>query len=101
MYTALQRIIFWLYVQSYQILNIFANKSNLDDVTVKKYSADWPLHTGYTGLAIVNLNEYVSLFSHCLVNIQNYQGIEIIGIQSPVYITTFDVANLEFCFSPA
>jgi len=57
-------------------------------------SAKWPLKAGFPGLAIKNLNEYVSPFSHCLVNIQNYQGIEIIGIQSPVYITRFDVANL-------
>jgi len=57
-------------------------------------SATWPLKAGYPGLAIKNLNEYVTLFSHCLVNIQNYQGIEILGIKSPVYITRFDVANL-------
>jgi len=60
-------------------------------------SAHWPLKAGYPGLQIKNLNEYVSFFSHCLVNIQNYQGIEIIGIQSPVYITRFDVAVLEVC----
>jgi len=35
------------------------------------------------------------------VNIQNYQGIEIIGIESPVYITRFDVANLDFCYNPS
>jgi len=57
----------------------------------------WPLKAGYPGLSIENLNEYVSLFSHCLVNIQNYQGIEIIGIKSPVYITRFDVAELAVC----
>jgi len=57
----------------------------------------WPLKAGYPGLAIKNLNEYVSLFSHCLVNIENYQGIEIIGIQSPVYITRFDLASLPDC----
>jgi len=38
-------------------------------------------------------NIYVSLLSHCLVNIQNYQGIEIIGIKTPVYLTRFDVAH--------
>jgi len=57
----------------------------------------WPLKAGYPGLSINNLNEYVSLFSHCLVNIQNYQGIDIIGIKSPVYITRFDVAELAVC----
>jgi len=63
-------------------------------------SANWPLQAGYPGLTIQNLNEYVSLFSHCLVNIQNYQGIEIIGIKSPVYITRFDVAMLKVCKQP-
>jgi len=62
-----------------------------------RVSAHWPLQTGYPGQAIKNLNEHVSLFSHCLVNIQNYQGIEIIGIKSPVYLTRFDVANFKPC----
>jgi len=63
----------------------------------KRQRTHWPLQAGYPGLAIKNLNKYISLFSHCLVNIQNYQGIEIIGIKSPVYLTRFDVANLKVC----
>jgi len=51
----------------------------------------WPMQTGYIGLEIQNLNDYVELFKHCLINIQNYQGIELVGLRTPVYITRFDV----------
>jgi len=90
-----------LYLQFNLILNVFAEKPQLDELTKKSESAHWPLQAGYPGLIIENLNEYVSLFSHCLVNIQNYQGIEIIGIKSPVRIARFDVANLNDCQSPS
>jgi len=51
----------------------------------------WPLQKGTPGLTISNLNEYVELFKFCLINLQNFQGIELIGITTPVYITRFDV----------
>jgi len=76
---------------------MFANVLDLYQLMGDSESAHWPLQAGYPGLSIKNLNDYVSLFSHCLVNIENYQGIEIIGIKSPVYITRFDFANLEYC----
>jgi len=95
MHKSLERVL--LYLQSVQILHTFAVGPDLDRLMGKTESAHWPLQAGFPGLQIKNLNEYVSLFSHCLVNIQNYQGIEIIGIESPVYITRFDVAKLESC----
>jgi len=91
------RVIYFLCLQCNQILNTFALEPDLDELMGDRESAHWPLQAGYPGLSIKDLNEYVSLFSHCLVNIQNYQGIEIIGIKSPVYITRFDVANLKDC----
>jgi len=51
----------------------------------------WPLQEGYVGLQISNLNEYVQLFQECLVNVENYQGIDLIGITSPVFVTRYDV----------
>jgi len=101
MVKSLHRILYALYyLQCTQILHTFAlTEPDLLDLTRNSESAQWPLKAGYPGLHIKNLNEYVSLFSHCLVNIQNYQGIEIIGISSPVYLTRFDVANLEYCFN--
>jgi len=84
-------------LQFNQMFLIFSIKPDLIELMGNSESAHWPLKAGYPGLAIANLNEYVSLFSHCLVNIQNYQGIEIIGIKSPIYITRFDVALLELC----
>jgi len=115
MYIILQTILLIHYLQNNQVLHTFVFKSNSDklmgyesDEILEKMmrnglaeSAQWPLQAGYPGLSIKNLNEYVSLFSHCLVNIQNFQGIEIIGIQSPVYLTRFDVALLEVCFDPS
>jgi len=99
MYSSTPKILFTLYLQWTQILNIFAYYyEDLEKLMGDRESAQWPLQAGYPGLAIKNLNEYVSLFSHCLVNIQNYQGIEIIGIQSPVYITRFDVANFQIIY---
>jgi len=88
-----------LYLLLAKILHVFALKPDLVKLmkNSKAENAHWPLQAGYPGLIIENLNEYVSLFSHCLVNIQNYQGIEIIGIQSPVYLTRFDVAYSKFC----
>jgi len=94
--------------QMFQIMGLELNSDELmgyeRDELLKEFirtsateRATWPLQAGYSGLSLKNLNEYVSLFSHCLVNIQNYQGIEIIGIQSPVYITRFDVAIVEVC----
>jgi len=76
------------------------SEPDLWDLIKISESARWPLQAGYPGLAIKNLPEYLSLFSHCLVNIQNYQGIEIIGIKSPVYITRYDVAYLKMCYRP-
>jgi len=90
----LHRIVFLLYFQFNLMLATIALEPDLYKLMRQSQSAKWPLKSGYPGLSIQNLNEYVSLFSHCLVNIQNYQGIEIIGIKSPVYITRFDVANL-------
>jgi len=95
MHTYFHQGLFALY---FPILNIFANEPDFNEFIGKRESAHWPLQAGYPGLAIKNLNEYVSLFSHCLINIQNYQGIEIVGIQSPVYLTRYDVANLEVCW---
>jgi len=92
-----------LFFQFHQIFILFALKLELfEPVEKSESSANWPLQAGYPGLAIKNLNEYVSLFSNCLVNIQNYQGIEIIGIKSPIYITRFEMAYLPYCyhFSP-
>jgi len=98
MYKSLHRNLYILCLTFNQILRLFAFEPDLDELMGDSESAQWPLQAGYPGLTIKNLNEYVSLFSHCLVNIQNYQGIEIIGIKSPVYITRFDVANLEVCY---
>jgi len=81
----------------FSIQNKYDMGNNEEDLLDYSESTRWPLQAGYPGLTIKNLNEYVSLFSHCLVNIQNYQGIEIIGIQSPVYLTRFDAAYLEVC----
>jgi len=101
MATSFHGIPFTLYLQCIQILNIFANEPDFERLMGNSESAQWPLQAGYPGMTIENLNEYVSIFSHCLVNIQNYHGIEIIGIKSPVYITRFDEANLERCRGPS
>jgi len=96
------RIFFQIYLQFNFILNLFADKPPILKEMIRNIeSTHWPLQAGYPGLTIENLNEYVSLFSHCLVNIQNYQGIEIIGIKSPVRITRFDVAYLKPCWDPS
>jgi len=93
----LHKIIYVFCLQCNQISNAFALKPDLDQLMRNRVSAHWPLQAGYPGLPIKNLNEYIALFSHCLVNINNYQGIEIIGTKSPVYITRFDEANLNAC----
>jgi len=98
MYKSLRRISGILLLQCTQMFHIIAIEPILE-MFVR--SAHWPLQAGYPGLAITSLNEYVSLFSHCLVNILKYQGIEIIGIKSPVYLTRFDVAYLEVCDNPS
>jgi len=56
----------------------------------------WPLQEGFINLQILNLNEYVELFHNCLINLQNYQGVDIIGLKSPVYLTRYDV-NIIRC----
>jgi len=68
---------------------------DFDSVEVDRVS--WPLQAEYPGLTVDNLNEYISLFSHCLVNIQNFQGIELPGITFPIYITRSDVLYLNNC----
>jgi len=98
MHKSLQRLVFTLCFLLTQIHNVISLRPDLTKLTGNSESAQWPLQAGYPGLSIKNLDEYVSLFSHCLVNVQNYQGIEIIGIKSPVYLTRFDVAKLQFCF---
>jgi len=97
MFKSLPGAVYVLYFLFNQSFTLLALKPDLDELVKhsKTESAQWPLQAGYPGLTIKNLDEYVSLFSHCLVNIQNYQGVEIIGIKSPVYITRFDVAKVE------
>jgi len=87
--------------QYYLMFHIHAATPNFDQLMAGSDRTHWPLKSGYPGLSVTNLNEYVSLFSHCLVHIQNYQGIEIIGIKSPIYITRFDVALLWHCNNPS
>jgi len=93
MYSLSYKMLFILYFQLPP--NIFALQPHFSSLIGNSVSAHWPLQAGYPGLSITNLNEYISLVSHCLVNIQNYQGIEIIGISSPVYLTRFDVAIMN------
>jgi len=74
-------------------INIFAKNvtyNAMSDFGDMNYTT-WPLQEGYVGLHISNLNEYVQLFQECLVNIENHQGIDLIGITSPVLITRFDI----------
>jgi len=65
-------------------------EAHLADIHTLNHTV-WPLQTGYVGLEVQNLNQYVELFKDCLVNLQNYQGINLVGISSPVYISRFDV----------
>jgi len=111
MHIILLTILFTHCLQTNKILHTLAFKLNSDKLmrwgnvelleelmrNSATKSANWPLQAGYPGLSVNNLNEYVSLLSHCLVNIQNFQGIDIIGIKSPVYIPRFDVAFVEVC----
>jgi len=102
MYTLLNRkFLVFVSGQFILILKASAVEPDFKKLMWNLESAHWPLQEGYPGLVIYNLNEYVSLFHHCLVNIQNYQGIEIIGIQSPIYLTRYDSANLEYCYRPS
>jgi len=98
MYRSFHRIIVttFYFLQCNTIIHTFVLQEKMIQLMLKS-ETHWPLKAGYPGLSIKNLNEYVSLFTHCLVNIQNYQGIDIIGIKSPVYLTRFD-ATLIPCF---
>jgi len=71
--------------------------------TYKPYTKDdlpfrttWPLQIGYHSAIIPNLNEYLALFSNCLVNLQNFQGIDFIEWKYPIYLTRFDIAGEPF-----
>jgi len=86
-----------LFLQCHQLFLILALKPDLFKLMGNSKSALWPLQAGFPGLAIANLNEYISLFRHCLINIQNYQGIEVTGITTPIYLTRYDVAYLDTC----
>jgi len=99
--TSIGGIFLTLTLHCTQIFHTFANEPDLEQLIVNSESAHWPLQAGYPGLTLENLNEYVSLFSHCLLNIQNYQGIEIIGISYPVRIARFDVAYFDHCELPS
>jgi len=55
-----------------------------------KIKTVWPLQEGYVGSIIPNLNDYVNLFSECLVNIQNFQGIDLEEWNVPIFLTRFD-----------
>jgi len=60
------------------------------------YRTTWPLQIGYQSAIIPNLNEYLALFSNCLVNLQNFQGIDFIEWKYPIYLTRFDIAGEFF-----
>jgi len=56
----------------------------------------WPLQNGYPCSRIKNLHDYLSLFSGCLVNIQNFQGIDWHEWKYPIFLTRFDIASAKF-----
>jgi len=65
------------------------------------FLTSWPLKAGFPGLKIENLDDYVSLFPHCLTVVHNHQGIEMAEWKNPLYLFRFDVAlNTEDVWSP-
>jgi len=61
----------------------------------KRDRTAWPLYIGKSGAQVENLNNYLSLFSNCLINIQNYHGIHLGSFQIPLYLTRFDEVLLK------
>jgi len=59
----------------------------------------WPLKSGFPGLVVVNLNEYLSLFPQCLTVVNNHQGIEILEWPNAIYLFRFDRAIKEMFYS--
>jgi len=54
------------------------------------FATSWPLKSGFPGLTVENLNDYLSQFPHCLIAVYNYQGIEIKEWTVPIYLLRFD-----------
>jgi len=57
------------------------------------FRTTWPLQIGFPGAKIPNLNSYLDLFSNCLVNVQNFHGIDLLEWNFPIHLTRFDIAG--------
>jgi len=75
------------------------NSANLESTPNFQYPLGktlWPLQKDNPGSRIKNLNDYLSLFSRCLVNIQNFQGIDLHEWKYPIFLTRIDIASAIF-----
>jgi len=94
---------FTLYL-AYFIIYSSANNNTVDsnpaqEPLVKQFRYEpikttWPLQEDYPNSRINNLNSYLSLFSECLLNVQNFQGIDLDEWAHPLFITRFDIAGI-------
>jgi len=61
---------------------------------LEDFTTTWPLKEIFFNMELVNLDEVVSMFQPCLTNIQNFHGINIAQVTSPIYLTRYDVFNI-------
>jgi len=87
--------VYFLFVQFGTVKPYVSWYSNATETDIKRFGhitrTTWPSQHRYSLLHISNLNEYIELFEHCLINIENYQGIDISETKIPVLLTRLDI----------
>jgi len=69
-------------------------KSNSQNLFSKDFTTNWPLKEIFQKMELTNLDDIVSVFQPCLTNMQNFHGINIAPLSSPVYLTRYDIFNI-------
>jgi len=86
--------VYLLVIQCIAVTSFVAWYSNVTIKEVGKHRhithTSWPSQQSYSSLHILNLNDYIKLFEHCLINIENYQGIDVSETLIPVLMTRLD-----------
>jgi len=87
--------VYFLLIQFGTVKPYVSWHSSATETDIKRFShitrTTWPSQHRYSSLHISNLNEYIQLFEHCLINIENYQGIDVSETKIPVLVTRLDI----------
>jgi len=94
-YIALLALVYFILLQSETVESYLEMYSNAVEKEIERYRnisrTTWPSQLRYGSLHILNLNDYIQLFEHCLINVENYQGIDFSESKTPLLLSRLGI----------